>query len=196
MFNAIAIDSDEEGLYSQPPRRGICYAFEKGECERGDSCRFVHLPPNGGGGRGGGRGRGDLVGGRRSSERNSDYTHSSNQMTAANYVNSIYYNSYYQNGEHHLNSVNQIGAADEHQENVAVYNNSVNQIGEQNENAAGYNNPVTQIVEHHVNSVNQIGAADEHHENAAVDRNSANQIANDYPNVINKTVTAETCKFC
>ncbi|KAI9002974.1 putative zinc-binding domain-containing protein [Hyaloraphidium curvatum] len=43
----------------------VCYAFQKGECTRGDSCRFSH---EGGGGGGGfnsrGRGRGGARGGR------------------------------------------------------------------------------------------------------------------------------------
>lgn len=25
-----------------PKPRGVCYAFQKGECERGDACRFLH----------------------------------------------------------------------------------------------------------------------------------------------------------
>ena len=40
---------------------GPCYAFAKGECERGDSCRFAH--GDGGGGGGGGMGRGGGIGG-------------------------------------------------------------------------------------------------------------------------------------
>lgn len=35
---------------------GVCYAFQRGECDRGSSCRFSH--DGQGGGRGGGRGRG------------------------------------------------------------------------------------------------------------------------------------------
>eukprot|EP01041_Mallomonas_annulata_P005010 gene5010-10024_t len=38
---------------------GVCYAFQKGNCDRGSSCRFSHEGGGGGGGgRGGGRGRG------------------------------------------------------------------------------------------------------------------------------------------
>ena len=40
-----------------------CYAFQRGECDRGDSCRFSHGPGGGGGGGGGGFGRGGGGGG-------------------------------------------------------------------------------------------------------------------------------------
>ena len=38
--------------------KGACYAFQRGECTRGDSCRFAHVGGGGGGGSGRGRGRG------------------------------------------------------------------------------------------------------------------------------------------
>jgi cleavage and polyadenylation specificity factor subunit 4 len=38
-------------------RSNTCYAFQKGSCDRGSSCRFSH-DAGGGGGGGGGRGRG------------------------------------------------------------------------------------------------------------------------------------------
>ena len=47
-----------QGRGDGPP----CYAFQRGECDRGSSCRFSHSS-GGGGGRGGGRG-GDRAGGR------------------------------------------------------------------------------------------------------------------------------------
>jgi hypothetical protein len=43
-------------------KTGTCYAFQRGECDRGDSCRFAHGP--GGGGGGGGFGGGGFGGGR------------------------------------------------------------------------------------------------------------------------------------
>ena len=33
---------------------GVCFAFQRGECERGNSCRFSHEGGGGGGGNGGG----------------------------------------------------------------------------------------------------------------------------------------------
>ena len=33
---------------------GVCFAFQRGECERGNSCRFSHEGGGGGGGGGGG----------------------------------------------------------------------------------------------------------------------------------------------
>ena len=39
-----------------PPGRGICYAWQKGECARGENCRFAHEGEAGSGGGGGGRG--------------------------------------------------------------------------------------------------------------------------------------------
>jgi hypothetical protein len=36
--------------------RGACYAFQRGECQRGDQCRFSHEAGAGGGGGGGGGG--------------------------------------------------------------------------------------------------------------------------------------------
>ena len=40
---------------------GICYAFQKGDCSRGDSCRFSHISSGGGCG-GGGNGGGNATG--------------------------------------------------------------------------------------------------------------------------------------
>ena len=37
-----------------PAAAPVCYAFQKGECTRGDSCRFSHGEAGGGGGGGGG----------------------------------------------------------------------------------------------------------------------------------------------
>jgi len=37
------------------PRSNVCYAFQEGNCSRGDECRFEHVA-GGGGGRGGGKG--------------------------------------------------------------------------------------------------------------------------------------------
>ena len=40
-------------------RSNVCYAFQRGECTRGDSCKFDHGGASGGGrGAGGGRGKG------------------------------------------------------------------------------------------------------------------------------------------
>ena len=37
-----------------PSAKPVCYAFQRGECTRGDACRFSHTEgPNGGGGGGG-----------------------------------------------------------------------------------------------------------------------------------------------
>ena len=30
---------------------GVCFAFQRGECERGSACRFSHEGGNGGGGK-------------------------------------------------------------------------------------------------------------------------------------------------
>ena len=104
MSSGVGADSDEEGRYSRASRRGICYAFEKGECERGDLCRFAHLPPSGGSGDRGGRGSGHVVGVRSSSSRNSGYSNS----TVQNVV-------HHRSNLAHINSVNQIAAADDKQ---------------------------------------------------------------------------------
>ena len=41
-------EPDKTEPKAAPDRRGVCFAFQKGECTRGDSCRFSH-DPNGGG---------------------------------------------------------------------------------------------------------------------------------------------------
>ncbi|KAL5217668.1 hypothetical protein ABZP36_018352 [Zizania latifolia] len=35
-------DEDEEELHKKREARGVCYAFQKGECNRGASCRYSH----------------------------------------------------------------------------------------------------------------------------------------------------------
>eukprot|EP01032_Pedospumella_encystans_P012344 gene12344-14289_t len=32
-------------LDSEPPSTGVCYAFQSGNCDKGDQCRFRHAPP-------------------------------------------------------------------------------------------------------------------------------------------------------
>jgi cold shock CspA family protein len=44
--------------------KGACFAFQRGECDRGDSCRFSHSGGGGGGGGYGGGGGGGYGGGR------------------------------------------------------------------------------------------------------------------------------------
>ena len=41
----------------------VCFAFQRGECERGDGCRFLHESGDGLGGGGGGLGGGGGSGG-------------------------------------------------------------------------------------------------------------------------------------
>uniref|UniRef100_A0A0A9GBS3 C3H1-type domain-containing protein n=1 Tax=Arundo donax TaxID=35708 RepID=A0A0A9GBS3_ARUDO len=35
-------EEDEEERQKKREARGVCYAFQKGECNRGDSCRYSH----------------------------------------------------------------------------------------------------------------------------------------------------------
>jgi RNA-binding motif protein, X-linked 2 len=35
-------EEDEEELQKRREERGVCYAFQKGECNRGASCRYSH----------------------------------------------------------------------------------------------------------------------------------------------------------
>jgi RNA-binding motif X-linked protein 2 len=35
-------EEDEDELAKKREERGVCYAFQKGECNRGDACRFSH----------------------------------------------------------------------------------------------------------------------------------------------------------
>jgi RNA-binding motif X-linked protein 2 len=35
-------EEDEEEVAKKREERGVCYAFQKGECNRGDACRFSH----------------------------------------------------------------------------------------------------------------------------------------------------------
>ena len=35
-------EEDEEEMQKKREERGVCYAFQKGECNRGDACRFSH----------------------------------------------------------------------------------------------------------------------------------------------------------
>lgn len=35
-------EEDEEELKKKREARGVCYAFQKGECNRGGSCKFSH----------------------------------------------------------------------------------------------------------------------------------------------------------
>lgn len=58
--------------YNSAPRGGargpsVCYAHQRGECQRGESCRFSHSNEEGGGGGGGG---GGFSGGYNSAPRN------------------------------------------------------------------------------------------------------------------------------
>jgi len=49
----------KKARFGEGPSAGpVCYAFQKGECTRGDSCRFSHTEGGGGGGGGGGYGGG------------------------------------------------------------------------------------------------------------------------------------------
>jgi RNA-binding motif protein, X-linked 2 len=38
-------DEDEENEQEKKEARGVCYAFQKGECNRGASCKFSHQEP-------------------------------------------------------------------------------------------------------------------------------------------------------
>jgi len=46
-------------------KRGVCFAWQRGECFRGDACKFSHEDDGGGGGLQGGRGRGGGFGEKR-----------------------------------------------------------------------------------------------------------------------------------
>ena len=35
-------EEDEEELQKKREERGVCYAFQKGECNRGDACKYSH----------------------------------------------------------------------------------------------------------------------------------------------------------
>jgi cleavage and polyadenylation specificity factor subunit 4 len=54
----------KKARFGEGPSAGpVCYAFQKGECTRGDQCRFSHSEGGGGGGGGGGFGGGGGGGG-------------------------------------------------------------------------------------------------------------------------------------
>ena len=49
----------KKARFGELPSAGpVCYAYQKGECTRGDSCRFAHAEGGDGGGGGGGYGGG------------------------------------------------------------------------------------------------------------------------------------------
>jgi hypothetical protein len=36
------LEEDEEEKQKKREERGVCYAFQRGECKRGDACKFSH----------------------------------------------------------------------------------------------------------------------------------------------------------